>query len=96
MILHGSFCFIKSDPLPLIDRCRGGPHFWMWVLPCWLIYIAEKMFRQIRSSWDTSIIRILQHPSMVLEVTFDKPSFRYKSGQYLLLCCPKIRFMIID
>lgn len=92
-LMHGSFCFIKADPKPGVDRCRGGAHFWMWFLAPFLIHSVERISREIRGRFETTLTKIIEHPSKVVEVQFMKKSFRYISGQYLFLCCPEISLL---
>ena len=48
------------------------------------------MWREVRARRQTSIVKVLCHPSGALEVRFVKPSFKYKAGQWLFLNCPDV------
>lgn len=45
---------------------------------------------QIRGRRKTRLASVLLHPQGTLELRFIKPSFRYKSGQWLFLNVPSI------
>ncbi|KAI8609759.1 ferric reductase NAD binding domain-containing protein [Chytriomyces sp. MP71] len=86
-LMHGSFCLIKGDSG---DVCRGGPSFWKWWLASALVYLAERVLREVRGRRKTYISKVVQHPSNVCEVQFTKPSCKTKAGQYIFISCPEI------
>ena len=88
-LIHGSFCFIKSNN-NAIDKCRGGPTFWKWWLAGFTLYIIERILREVRGNQKTEIIKVISHPSKVVEIRFKKQSLKYIPGQYVFLCVPEI------
>ena len=88
LLAHGSFCFIKADPGPGVDVCRGGPTFWKWWVLSAAVYLAERILRAWRAR-SIKVTKVIQHPSDVYEIQFEK-KFNYVSGQYVFICCPKL------
>ncbi|KAG8985470.1 hypothetical protein FRB90_004688, partial [Tulasnella sp. 427] len=70
--LHGMFCMIKPDP--------GSPQcfwstigvFWKYWLAGGLIWIYERILREVRSRHRTYISKVIQHPSKVMEIQIKK------------------------
>ena len=87
LLMHGSFCFIKAD---FGDICRGGPKFWKYWIGSAICYLIERIYRVIRGRRLTHISKVIQHPSNVVEIQIQKPSFHSKAGQYIFICCPEI------
>ncbi|KAJ1660702.1 hypothetical protein IWQ61_000410 [Dispira simplex] len=87
MLIHGGFCEIKADNEPV---CRGHPDFWKFLVIPGVIYIGERLIREIRGRQPAQIIRVVQHPSRVVQVQIRKPSVRAKTGQYIFINCPEI------
>jgi NADPH oxidase 2 len=87
LLMHGSFCFIKSDRG---DPCRGGPTFWKWWIASGIFYFGERILREYRGRQQTKIYKVVQHPSKVVEIQFKKSSFQGKAGQYIFINCPEI------
>ena len=48
------------------------------------------MVAQIRSRRETQLVGVFMHPSGAMEMRFRKPSFKYKSGQWLFIQVPEI------
>ncbi|KAJ2898083.1 Cytochrome b-245 heavy chain [Zalerion maritima] len=71
------------------DHCLGYEG-WRWELFSGGFYLVERLYREIRASRDTNITRVVRHPYDVVEIQFDKPSFKYKAGQWLFLMVPSI------
>ncbi|KAI8840204.1 ferric reductase NAD binding domain-containing protein [Chytriomyces cf. hyalinus JEL632] len=86
-LMHGSFCLIKGDSG---DVCRGGPTFWKFWIASAVVYLAERILREVRGRAKTYISKVVQHPSNVVEVQFTKPSFKQQAGQYIFISCPEI------
>lgn len=87
LLMHGSFCFIKADSG---DICRGGPSFWKWWIASGVTYLIERLYREYRGRRKTTITKVVQHPSKVVEVQFKKDSLTALPGQYIFICCPEI------
>jgi NADPH oxidase len=52
--------------------------------------MIERVIREIRARFDTTVTKMIIHPSKVIEIQFRKPSFKQLSGQYAFICCPDI------
>jgi NADPH oxidase len=70
--------------------CRQTSAFWMYFLVGGTIYLIERVVREVRSTQDTYITKVISHPSRVCEVQIKKPGCKPKAGQYIFLCCPEI------
>ena len=55
-----------------------------------LIYVIERIIRFIRSLFYPVIIKVVEHPSNVMEIQFRKKGFHSEVGQYVFLNCPKV------
>jgi len=67
-----------------------APTAWAWVIGPILFYMIERGTRIYRGNEDTVLVMAVMHPSQVIELRMKKTTFKYKSGQYLFLCCPFI------
>jgi NADPH oxidase len=45
---------------------------------------------QYRARRETQLTGVFMHPSGAMEVRFRKPSFKYKSGQWLFMQVPEV------
>jgi len=68
----------------------GTPAFWKWFIAPGALYAFERIIRVTRGNYKTTVVKTVTHQSKVIEIRMDKPSFRYKPGQYLFLNCPII------
>ncbi|GAA5961016.1 hypothetical protein JCM21900_002275 [Sporobolomyces salmonicolor] len=89
--LHGMFCMIKPDRPPYCSWINIGV-FWRFILVSLLIFLAERLLREIRSRHRTWITKVVLHPGPVVEVQFRKEKTTMTAGQYVLLNCPEISF----
>jgi len=71
------------------DHCIGYLG-WRWELWTGGFYLIERLWREVRARRSTEITRVVRHPYDVVEIQFDKPSFKYKAGQWLFLQVPSI------
>ena len=55
-----------------------------------VIYIIERIVRFTRSLFYPIIIKVVEHPSNVIEIQFRKKGFHAEGGQYVFLNCPKV------
>lgn len=92
LIFHGSFCFIRSNN-DIEDACHGGPTFWKWVIGPVILYGCERVIREYRGRLPTTILRVIDHPSNVVELQIEKPSMKVSCGQYVYICCPEISIL---
>jgi NADPH oxidase 2 len=84
---HGAFCMIKPDTAPF---CAGIGVFWKYWLVGGVVYLFERLMREVRGTHKTYISKVIQHPSRVCEIQIRKENFKPKAGQYIFLCCPEI------
>ncbi|OMJ14907.1 Superoxide-generating NADPH oxidase heavy chain subunit A [Smittium culicis] len=98
--VHGAFCLIKPSSPPY---CARGAVFYKYYLATGIIYLVERMRRELRGtklgrilyreSTDLTgkISKVILHPSRVIEIQMHKdPSINFKAGQYIYLNCPAI------
>ncbi|RYP73820.1 hypothetical protein DL771_003398 [Monosporascus sp. 5C6A] len=94
---HAVGCFVRDtaqsfSPFAGADfwgHCIGYQG-WRWELFAGGFYLAERLYREIRAARETKITRVVRHPYDVVELQFEKPSFKYKAGQWLFLQVPSI------
>ncbi|GAA6038559.1 hypothetical protein JCM8097_004630 [Rhodosporidiobolus ruineniae] len=89
--LHGMFCLIKPDRPPFCDYEQIGV-FWKYWLVGGLIYIAERLAREVRSRHRTWIHKVVLHPSNVVEVQIKKERCKTRAGQYIFVNVPSISY----
>ncbi|XP_057431437.1 respiratory burst oxidase homolog protein E isoform X2 [Lotus japonicus] len=84
LFIHGSF-------LNLTHRWYNKTT-WMYISVPLLLYIAERTLRTSRSKhYAVKIQKVSVLPGNVFSLIMSKPNgFKYKSGQYIFLQCPKI------
>ena len=82
--LHGMFCLIKPDRPPFCSWTQIGV-FWRFWLPGGVIYIAERILREVRARQRTYISKLVLHPSSVVEVQIKKDAVKTRAGQYIFL-----------
>ncbi|RYP52722.1 hypothetical protein DL768_002151 [Monosporascus sp. mg162] len=96
---RSKFTTLKPEVLPAMlcfcacadfwGHCIGYQG-WRWELFAGAFYLAERLYREIRAVRETKITRVVRHPYDVVEIQFEKPSFKYKAGQWLFLQIPSI------
>ncbi|GAA6000613.1 hypothetical protein JCM10207_004576 [Rhodosporidiobolus poonsookiae] len=90
--LHGMFCLIKPDRPPFCSAAQIGV-FWKYWLVGGLIYITERILREVRSRHRTWVSKVVQHPSSVVEIQIKKEKLRnLRAGQYIFLNVPTISY----
>jgi len=57
-----------------------------------VIWIWERVLREIRSRHRTYISKVIQHPSNVVEIQIKKEKITIRAGQYIFICCPEISY----
>ncbi|CAL3972681.1 unnamed protein product [Diplocarpon coronariae] len=90
---HATGCFVRDtvDPFSPFagadfwDHCLGYEG-WRWELWGGGFYLIERLYREIRSRRDTTIVRVVH----AMEIQFRKPSMKYKAGQWLFLNAPSV------
>lgn len=63
---------------------------WQWMIGPFVIYIIERIVRFTRSLFYPVIVKVVEHPSKVMEIQFRKKGFHAEVGQYVFLNCPKV------
>jgi len=89
--LHGMFCMIKPDRPPYCSYNTIGV-FWRYWLVGGVIWIFERILREIRSRHRTYISKVIQHPSNVMELQIKKEKTTTRAGQYIFLSCPEVSY----
>ncbi|KAI0342373.1 NADPH oxidase [Trametopsis cervina] len=89
--LHGMFCMIKPDRPPYCSYNTIGV-FWRYWLVGGVIWIFERILREVRSRHRTYIHKVIQHPSNVMELQIKKEKTTTRAGQYIFLSCPEVSY----
>ncbi|KAK1225668.1 hypothetical protein PQX77_011382 [Marasmius sp. AFHP31] len=89
--LHGMFCMIKPDRPPYCSPNTIGV-FWRYWLIGGVIWISERVLREVRSRHRTYIHKVIQHPSKVVELQIKKEKTTVRAGQYIFINCPEISY----
>jgi len=89
--LHGMFCMIRPDRPPYCSFNSIGV-FWRYWFVGGVIWICERVLREIRSRHRTYISKVIQHPSKVMELQIKKEKTTTRAGQYIFLSCPEISY----
>ncbi|PIK47755.1 putative NADPH oxidase 4-like, partial [Apostichopus japonicus] len=55
-----------------------------------LIYLADKVWRNLQSRYPVIVQSVIFHPADVVELEFEKEKFKASPGQYILLMCDKV------
>ncbi|KAI9845677.1 MAG: hypothetical protein M1838_001660 [Thelocarpon superellum] len=85
--VHGEFCMIKPDLPPYCANIGLFWKFWAWGA---LVYLAERILREIRGRYSTVVSKVVQHPSKVVEIQMKKDKITSRAGQYVFICCPEV------
>jgi len=89
--LHGMFCMIQPDRPPFCSFNNIGV-FWRYWLVGGIIWIYERVLREVRSRHYTYVSKVIQHPSNVMELQIKKEKTKAGAGQYIFLCCPEVSY----
>lgn len=89
--LHGMFCMIKPDRPPFCSFNNIGV-FWRYWLVGGVIFVYERVLREVRSRHRTYISKVIQHPSKVMELQIKKEKTTTRAGQYIFLSCPEVSY----
>ncbi|KAL1984581.1 hypothetical protein VTN96DRAFT_8883 [Rasamsonia emersonii] len=85
--MHGIWCMIPTDFPPF---CSGIGVFYEYWTYGGVVYLAERIAREIRGRHKTVISKVIQHPSNVVEIQIKKEKTKTRAGQYIFLCCPEV------
>jgi len=91
--LHGMFCMIKPDRPPFCSSNTVGV-FWRYWLVGGVIWIVERILREVRSRHITYISKVIQHPSNVMELQIKKEKTTSRAGQYIFISCPEVSYFL--
>lgn len=94
---HATGCFVRDSveaesPFagdPFWNHCLGYEG-WRWELFAGVLYLAERLYREVRARRPAKIERVVRHPYDALEIQFAKPSMKYKAGQWALINIPAV------
>ena len=75
---HGAFCMIKTDTP---STCMESGGFWKYWTFGGVIYLIERVLREVRGTHKTFISKVIQHPSNVVEIQIKKEHTRTRAGQ---------------
>ncbi|KAJ7268158.1 NADPH oxidase [Mycena haematopus] len=89
--LHGMFCMIKPDRPPYCSYNTIGV-FWRYWIVGGLVWISERILREVRSRHITYIHKVIQHPSKVMELQIKKEKTKTRAGEYIFINCPEISY----
>ena len=76
--VHGIFCMFKADKAPV---CAGLVPFWKFWVHAGVFYVSELILREWRGRRKSSILRLIQHPSNVIEIQMKKGKTIVDVGQ---------------
>ncbi|KZO94673.1 NADPH oxidase B [Calocera viscosa TUFC12733] len=86
---HGMFCMIQPDRPPYCSWTQIGV-FWKYWLAGGVVWVSERILREVRSRHVTYISKVIQHPSSVVEIQIKKERTKTQAGQYIFLNCPEV------
>ncbi|KAH8585901.1 putative NADPH oxidase [Bisporella sp. PMI_857] len=92
---HGSGCFVRdtiepydiTEPRKFWAHCVGYQS-WRWESWFSVLYILERVYAHCYCQRRVNVSKVLQHPSNVLEIQFDRATMNYKAGQWIFIKCP--------
>ncbi|KAG0285662.1 hypothetical protein BGZ97_007711 [Linnemannia gamsii] len=85
LMFHGIGCIVKDQD----GVCRGYRSY-QYLLIGYILYIIERGIRFYRAGLETRLVKAIQHPAGVVELQIQKPSFKYKPGQYMFINVPEL------
>ncbi|KIV97047.1 hypothetical protein PV10_00849 [Exophiala mesophila] len=97
MYTHAVGCFVRDTAEPFSPFAGAdfwahciGYQGWRWELWGGGLYLFERLYREIRARRDTKIYKVIRHPYDAMEIQFQKPSMKYKAGQWLFINIPSV------
>ncbi|KAJ7584892.1 NADPH oxidase isoform 2 [Mycena floridula] len=88
---HGMFCMIKPDRPPYCSFNNIGV-FWRFWIVGGLLWIYERILREVRARHRTYISKVIQHPSNVMELQIKKDNTTVRAGDYIFINCPDVSY----
>ncbi|KIW70135.1 hypothetical protein PV04_02436 [Phialophora macrospora] len=97
MYTHAVGCFVRDTAQPFSPfagkdfwgHCIGYQG-WRWELFGGGLYLFERLWREVRARRATKIYKVIRHPYDAMEIQFQKPSMKYKAGQWLFINIPAV------
>ncbi|EXJ61825.1 NADPH oxidase [Cladophialophora yegresii CBS 114405] len=97
MYTHAVGCFVRDTAQPYSPfagkmfwtHCIGYEG-WRWELFGGGLYLFERLWREVRARRATKIYKVIRHPYDAMEIQFQKPSMKYKAGQWLFINIPAV------
>ncbi|OQV00069.1 FAD-binding domain-containing protein [Cladophialophora immunda] len=97
MYTHAVGCFVRDTAQPFSPfagkifwaHCLGYEG-WRWELWSGGLYLIERLWREVRARRETKISKVVRHPYDAMEIQFQKPSMKYKAGQWLFINIPAV------
>lgn len=83
LCIHQAFCLLKSNN----GKCNP-PTSWIWLVGPGMVFNLEQVVIWIRTHFSTKLLRVIVHPSHVIELQFAKPSLCFKPGQFVHIKVP--------
>lgn len=71
----------------------GIPATWKWCIGPMALYFIERIIRFVRSVQHVEILKVVKHPSRVVELQMRKKGFHAEVGQYIFVHCPELSFL---
>lgn len=81
--------YIKSFPFYSTQHCLGYES-WRFIIWPGIAYFVERIYREYRARRETTLSKVLVHPSGAMELRIIKPDFKYTAGQWLFLQVPEL------
>lgn len=84
-ILHGSFCFVKTNE----GEC-SPPNFWKFIIAPFVLFVFERIYREWYSGRNVKYTAITKYAKDISKLDLYKDDFEFKEGQWILINCPSI------
>ncbi|XP_039270448.1 NADPH oxidase 2-like [Styela clava] len=91
---------IDIDDWPSDTKCSTTPQFagnppgtWKWVIGPMALYAFERVLRFARFLQMVEVLKVVKHPSRVIELQMRKKNFKAEVGQYVFIQCPQLSFL---
>jgi NADPH oxidase 1 len=92
---HATGCFVRDTAEPFSPFTRTffryciGYQSWRWEVGAGLLYFFDRVYRAIQAK-ELQLMSVSRYPCKILELRFEKKSFKYKAGQWLLVNIPEL------
>uniref|UniRef100_H2Y444 FAD-binding FR-type domain-containing protein n=1 Tax=Ciona savignyi TaxID=51511 RepID=H2Y444_CIOSA len=78
----------NNCPTPVF--AGSAPMTWKWVIAPMVLYVIERIIRLVRFNQQVEILKVIKHPSRVIEIQMRKKGFNAEVGQYVFIMCPQL------